>query len=148
MYQNGTYGTEESLVVAISRLCHTNHFNVISLSRSLGRLAVRTTTDKQTLAKSGGARLNLIGYSLSVRVPDALARNLQTVAKRTWKPGFRQSSWAARGFTMLQPQFNFLKNPRSFSFIRGHFPPFSPCCLVPACPAWRGAAGFSASDFA
>ena len=31
-----------------------------------------------------------------------------------------------RGFTMIQPQFNFLTNPRSFAFIRGHFSPCSP----------------------
>jgi hypothetical protein len=27
---------------------------------------------------------------------------------------------------MIQPQFNFLNNPRSFAFIRGHFPLCSP----------------------
>jgi len=41
-----------------------------------------------------------------------------------------------RGLTTIRPQFNFLRNPRSFAFIRGHFPrvPRGPF-LVPACPA-------------
>jgi hypothetical protein len=34
---------------------------------------------------------------------------------------------------MIQPQFNFLKNPRSFAFIRGHLPRGS--FWIPACPA-------------
>jgi hypothetical protein len=31
---------------------------------------------------------------------------------------------------MIQPQFNFLKNPCSFAFIRGHFSPCSPWFIV------------------